>query len=119
MSPLNIALVPANAVVLEALLALVNGRSRSHTFNSSEQLLIVADEAQAELEALDLGYGDPRAIGATYTAQSGDVLPTNCQYGARTTLVSIELSADCWSLTGAESDTLPPCAAPRRARRLP
>ena len=89
-----------NEQKIDAALATVNGKARTHSYGSMWDLTMVADKADRMLA----GYGIPKKqwVGAAVTAVSGDRVPNAYNRKGHTriaTKVTLERRATGWFLT--------------------
>jgi hypothetical protein len=98
------------AAVTAALLA-VNGKATAHTYTHAHQLAKIAEEAEAELEALSIPK--KHRAGARYTAQSGSRLANAYKHGAITTCVTLLRNSAGWRVEKISQATLYPGQSPQ------
>ena len=92
---MKIAITPANAAKIEALLKVVNRDFVVHTFSTFDQIAREADNAEATLLKL-INKGD--AKGAYYTTISGDAISYAPRYARCGTKVVLDRGSKGWFL---------------------
>jgi hypothetical protein len=90
----------AYAKQLQAMLDKVNGKARTYTFAASGQLLLLAEDAERQLNAL--GVAKARRKGASAIAVSGGTMPRAYKFSRQLTKVRIERRTAGWYLISAE-----------------
>lgn len=85
-----------NSVRLDGWLNSINGASGAHTFSDWADLEDVARRAEAKL--MQLVQLKKHAVGAVYTATSGERVPNAYKYSRRATNVTIVRRAAGWFL---------------------
>jgi hypothetical protein len=98
------------AAITAALLA-VNGKATAHTYTHAHQVAKIAEEAEAELEALSIPK--KHRAGARYTAQSGSRLANAYKHVALTTCVTLTRNSTSWTVASVSQITLYPGRSPR------
>ena len=107
MKPIKI----TDTAAIDAALAEVNGKATAHTYTHAHQVAAIAEEAEAELEALSIPKKD--RAGARYTAQSGSRLANAYKHGAITTGVTLTRNSTGWRVEKISQVTLYPGQSPQ------
>lgn len=84
-------------------LGTVNGKAREHTFCTYAQIFVIAQDAEILLTEL---VNKCDAIGAVYTAISGDKTPNSYKYARIATKVILTRGAKGWFLTDIKTDSV-------------
>jgi hypothetical protein len=100
-----------DTAAITAALAEVNGKATAHTYTHAHQVAKIAEEAEAELEAL--GIPKKHRAGARYAAQSGSQLPKAYKHGAITTGVTLTRNSTGWTVASVSQITLYPGQSPQ------
>ena len=100
-----------DTAAIDAALLAVNGKATAHTYTHAHQVAKIADEAEAELEAL--GIPKKHRAGARYTAQSGSRLANAYKHGAISTCVTLTRNSTSWTVASVSQITLYPGQSPQ------
>ena len=100
-----------DTAAITAALAEVNGKATAHTYTHAHQVAAIAEEAEAELEALSIPK--KHRAGARYAAQSGSRLANAYKHGAITTGVTLTRNSTGWRVEKISQVTLYPGQSPR------
>ena len=90
-----------NEAEIEATLAKVNGRAKTHTFTTFGEILRLSKEAEDELD--DLGLVKSLRKGAKYWAESAEPVAKRYKSSRIGTNVTLVRKKDCWALSHAET----------------
>lgn len=94
----------ANTDAIEAVLHAANGRASGHTYTTASEILALAKQGNKELH--NLLANKKLMKGATFTARSGDGLPSSYKYSRICTQISIKCFGwDDWRLISVQSVT--------------
>ncbi len=95
-----------NAAAIVAILASVNGKALSHTFNTFGDIDYLA--RVAEVRVTDLVGSQKAAVGAEFRATSGSKVANAYKYSRSGTAVTLERRSTGWFLVHAAEQTLYP-----------
>jgi hypothetical protein len=84
-------------------LAAINGKAREHTFSTYAQIFEIAQDAEILLTKL---VNKCDAVGAVYTATSGDKMPNSYKYVRIATKVILTRGSKGWFLTDIKTDSV-------------
>lgn len=93
-----IKLSPAN---VDHLLKVANGSATAHTFNSTAEILQIAQRAEDHLAALGIPLSKRK--GAAVVALSGARVPNSYKFSRNGTIVALERTATVWKFRSAHS----------------
>ena len=90
-----------NREAITAALAAANGKATAHTFTSASEIIAAANDAEAQLTALELNKGE--RAGVVACAVSGGSVPSAYKYTRLVTRVTIVRGGSDWFLTDVKS----------------
>ena len=100
----SIAITVANADAIEAALRAINLKSIAHTFTTFRE--VEANAECAEKKILTLVGSKKNAVGAQYSAGSGESVPNAYKYSRTGTVLKLLRKTSGWYLVGVFSSTL-------------
>jgi len=102
-----IRIIEANSAAIEAALKAVNGRAEAHAYTAFGEIEILAETAEARLEAL--GLPKTRRTGALWTETSGSAVSSSYAkkaFGRAATRVRLQRRPSGWYLVGTVATTI-------------